>query len=114
MLARARVCLGAHVSAPKRVSPFCRRGPRVAWLAGVLPGYSIQREHRRVEHRVGHGVDRGRRRFRPAARPCGGRARPVFDALRPLCAAAPPLCVRAVLSVDDHVSPFVVADAAIH
>ncbi len=48
----ARVCLGAHVFAPKRASTFRLRGPRVVRLAGVLPGYSIQRKHRRVEHRV--------------------------------------------------------------
>jgi hypothetical protein len=53
--------------------------------AGVLLGVGVQRQHRRVEHRVGveHGL--GMRRFRPRRRAlCGGRARRVVDAARPV------------------------------
>jgi hypothetical protein len=81
---RAHVCVGVcargsvWVWAPrylrrKRASPLRRRGRRAARLAGVPPGVGVQREHRRVEHRVGHLVVRGMRRFRPrAARHRGG------------------------------------------
>ena len=66
--ARVRVGLGAPATAPNRASPFRRRGPRAARLAGVLLGVRIQREYRRVEHRRGHHVVLCTRRFRPAAR----------------------------------------------
>ncbi len=73
--ARARACvrvrLGAHASAPTHASAFRRRGPRVARLAGVPLGVGVQREHRRVEHRVCVEHGRGMRRlFGPAARTC--------------------------------------------
>jgi hypothetical protein len=68
-----RVCSGAHASAPQRSSPFRRRRPRVARLAGVPVGVGVQREHRRVEHRACHRDERGMRRlFGPAARHRGG------------------------------------------
>jgi hypothetical protein len=56
---RVRLGLGAHISAPKRASTFRRRGLRVPRLAGVHVREDVQREHRRVEHRV--GVEHGRR-----------------------------------------------------
>ena len=59
----------AHVSAPKRASPFRRCGLRAARLAGVRLGGFVQRGHRRVEHRVGHHIARCMRRFS-----AGGRA----------------------------------------
>ncbi len=65
--------------------------------AGVLQGVGVQREHRRVEHRVRHLVVLCMRRSRPGGAHYGGRARPGFGAARgPLCAAAPPIraCVR--------------------
>jgi hypothetical protein len=90
-----RVRLGARASAPKHASAFRRRGPRVARLAGVLPGVGVQREHRRVEHRRGHHVVRGMRRLSgPGGTPpqagcawrgrrCGaGRPRMLFGACR--------------------------------
>ncbi len=52
--ARVRVRFGAHASVPTRASAFRRRGSRVARLAGVLLGVGVQRQHRRVEHGVGH------------------------------------------------------------
>ena len=72
--ARACVCdlaathLRRHVRAPSR-----RRGPRVARRAGVLPGVGVQREHRRVEHRlsVEHGPGM-RRLFGPGRRATAG------------------------------------------
>jgi hypothetical protein len=67
--ARVGVRLGAHASAPTPASAFRRRGPRVVRLAGVPRGAGVQREHRRVEHRVcvEHAV--GMRRF---TWPCDG------------------------------------------
>jgi hypothetical protein len=88
---RVRVRFGAHASAPTHASAFRRRRPRAARLAGVQLGVGVQREHRRLEHRVGHHVAWGMRR------PCLGGA-PRQDALGgslvrrgPLCAAAPPM-----------------------
>ncbi len=83
--ARVCVCSGAHVSAPKRVGAFRRRGSRVVRLAGVPVGVGVQREHRRVEHRIVDGLDQCMRRFPPAActAGCGGSGRRVFDAARP-------------------------------
>jgi hypothetical protein len=72
-----------HVSVPKRASPFRRRRPRVARLAGVRFGICVQREHRRVEHRVSHHIVCGMRLFRPGgAPPQAGRARWDVDAGR--------------------------------
>ncbi len=96
--AHERVCLVARASAPNLASTFRRCGPRAVGLSGVLLGLlgvHVQREHRRVEHRVGvkHGLRM--RRFRPAARH-------VPDALGrssmrrgPLCAAPPPMRTNA-------------------
>jgi hypothetical protein len=66
--ARVRVRLGAHASVPTRASAFRRRGSRVARLAGVLLGVGVQRQHRRMEYRIGHHVVLCMRRFRPAMR----------------------------------------------
>jgi hypothetical protein len=117
-----RPCVWARVwvwvcalSVPDCASPFFRRGPLAARLAGGFLCFGIQRGHQQMEHRVGvehvrhvrardrlqrrHQLmeysasgehDPGMRRFRHAARHRGGRARPGFDAARPLCAAAPP------------------------
>ncbi len=64
MRARAHVhVLGRTCIRPERAGTFCRRRPRRGWLAGVLPSVGVQREHRRVEHRVGHYVVRGMRRL---------------------------------------------------
>jgi hypothetical protein len=95
-----RVRLGGHASGPTHASAFRRHGPREVRLAGVPVGLGVQREHRRVEHRlsVEHAVCMGRL-FGP------GGAPPRRDALGgssmrrgPLCAAAPPMrsgaCVR--------------------
>ena len=68
MCLRMHVGCGAHDFSRKRAGPFRRRGPRVARLAGVLHGDGVQREHRRVEHRVCFELLPGMRRFRPAAR----------------------------------------------
>ena len=59
----------AHVSAPKRASPFRRCGLRAARLAGVRLGVGVQRKHRRVEHRVGHLFVLGMRRFSAGGAP---------------------------------------------
>ncbi len=71
--ARVRVRLGAHASAPKHASAFCRRGPRLARCAGVHQRVGVQRGHRRVEHRVSHRLELCMRRLLGlAARPAGG------------------------------------------
>jgi hypothetical protein len=96
--ARARVCVCDRAPthpAPTHASAFRPRGPYVARLGGGLAGVrlcvGVQREHRRVEHRVGHHVVRGMRRlFGPGgAPPQAGRA-PAGCSMRrgPLCAAA--------------------------
>jgi hypothetical protein len=66
--ARACVCDRAHTySALKRMSTIRRCRPRAARLAGVrLVG--VQREHRRMEHRLCHLVVLCMRHFRPVAR----------------------------------------------
>ncbi len=94
-----RVGMGAHVSAPNRASPFCRRRRKGVWLAGVPIGVGVQRKHRRVEHRprCEHGL--GTRRYvLPAARRRRRRrrARPGsdVDVAQPLCAVAPPMRAR--------------------
>jgi hypothetical protein len=83
--ARVRVCDWACMYPRRHMrAPFRRRGPRVARLAGVRVGSSVQREHRRVEHRVGHNrVLCMRRLFGPGRRTtAAGRARRVVDAWR--------------------------------
>ncbi len=92
--ARACVRSGACVSAPNRASTFRRRGTRAARLAGVCIIVFVQREHRRVEHRVAHLVVLGMRRFRPAARHRSRGARSGLGAARHLCATAPPMRAR--------------------
>jgi hypothetical protein len=72
---RLRVYLGAPASAPKHASAFRGRRPRVARLAGAQLCVGVQREHRRVEHRVGHHVVRGMRCFRPERRATAGGTR---------------------------------------
>jgi hypothetical protein len=52
--------------------------------AGVLLGVCVQREHRRVEHRVCVEHAFGMDRSRPGGAHYGGRARPGFDAARPV------------------------------
>jgi hypothetical protein len=96
--ARMRVCLGAQLFAPNCAIVFCRRGLRVARLAGVPVGGGVQRGHRRVEHRVGYLVVGGMCRFRPAARyrRRPGRARRGFDAAPPMRTRA---CARAETSL---------------
>jgi hypothetical protein len=85
-----------HPRRPMR-APFRRRGPRAARLAGVLVCVGVvQREHRRVEHRVGHHVVLGMRLcFGPPAR---HRLRDALgeSSMRrgPLCAAGPPMRAR--------------------
>ena len=69
-----------RASATKRAGTFRRRGPRVVRLAGFPVGIGVQREHRRVEHRVVDGLDRCMRRFLPAARTAAEAV--VFDAAR--------------------------------
>ena len=66
------------------MSPFCPRGPHAAQLAGVLLGVRVQREHRRVEHRVGQQLVLGMRRFRLGRRATAGGTRSggVADAAR--------------------------------
>jgi hypothetical protein len=102
---RARACVrvrsGAHASAPAHASACCRCRPRVARRAGVPVGGGVQREHRRVEHRVSHHVVRCMRRlFGPARRATWGGTRSAGWSMRrgPLCAAGPPMrarwCVR--------------------
>ena len=78
----ARVRSGAHTSAPAHASAFRRRGPRAARLAGVPVCVGVQREHRRVEHRVDNLVVLCMRRlFGPGgAPPQAGRARRVVGA----------------------------------
>ncbi len=78
-------------------SAFRRRGPRVARLAGVLLGVVVQREHRRVEHRVGHNVGLCMRRLfgeaaRQRKRDALGR---VFDAARAVVRGGDRRCARA-------------------
>ncbi len=69
-----------RASATKRAGTFRRRGPRVVRLAGFPVGIGVQREHRRVEHRVVDGLDQCMRRFPPAARTAAEAV--VFDAAR--------------------------------
>jgi hypothetical protein len=98
------VWVWAHTYPRRNVSTFHRRGPHVVRLAGVRlsrPIVGVQREHRRVEHRVSHHVVPGTRRFRPAARHRSGRARSVLCAARPLCSVALLMCAR--ICVRTHV-----------
>ncbi len=69
-----------RASVTKRAGTFRRRGPRVVRFAGLPVGIGVQREHRRVEHRVVDGLDPCMRRFRPAARTVAEAV--VFDAAR--------------------------------
>jgi hypothetical protein len=69
-----------RASATKRAGAFRRRGSRVVRLAGFPAGIGVQRERRRVEHRVVDGLDPCMRRFRPAARTAAEAV--VFDAAR--------------------------------
>ncbi len=73
--AHARECSRTHACAPKRASPFPRRRRRVVRLVGVPLCEGVQREHRRLEHRISVNHAVGMRRSRPAARLRGGRAR---------------------------------------
>jgi hypothetical protein len=89
---RARVCVCDHGHPPGTVrSLSVGVDCRAVLLAGVPLGGGVQREHRRVEHRVcvDHAV--GTRRFRPAARQRRrpGRARRGFDAVRPVVRGGP-------------------------
>ncbi len=85
---RTRPCVRACVRALVCVCALARPHPRrrvralpaaaerrVNRLAGVLRGVGLQREHRRVEHRLRHDVVRGMRRSRPGAH--RGGLRPV-------------------------------------
>jgi hypothetical protein len=65
--------------------------------AGVLLGVGVQRQHRRVEHRISHLVVRGMRHlFGPGgAPPPAGCARPVVDAVRAVVLRGPPMRARA-------------------
>ncbi len=115
---RVRLRSGAHTSTPAHASAFCRLRPRVARLAGVPVGVGVQREHRRVEHRVCVGHGRGMRRLSGpgGARPRAGRARRVVGAKRAvvrggiagyiynihthICAAAHRRCTLACVCAD--------------
>jgi hypothetical protein len=92
--ARARSCVCAWARPQPRRACEHLMPPSTARrrLAGVPVGVGLQRKHRRVEHRLRHGLDYGMRRFRALR---GGCARPVFNAARPLCVAAPPMYVCA-------------------
>jgi hypothetical protein len=89
-----QVCLCVFVCPCRSVQALSVGCTPCDLLAGVLLGVVIQREYRCMEHRVGHNVVRGMRRFRPVARHRSGCARSVIDAARPLCAAAPPMRAR--------------------
>jgi hypothetical protein len=82
--ARVPVRLGAYASAPTHASAFRRRRPRVARLAGVRRRVGVQRQHRRVGHRVIHRVERSMcRLFGRAARHRGrDKLGAVVDAAR--------------------------------
>ncbi len=79
-------CGAARCAPPMR--PRTREGTCLRGALGVgmaaQSGVGVQRRHRRVEHRVGHHVGLGKRRFRPGGAHYGGRARPGFDAARPV------------------------------
>ena len=72
--ARACVCDWAATHPRRTVrAPSRRRGPRVARRAGVLVGDGVQREHRRVEHRLSVDHCLGMRRlFGPGRRATAG------------------------------------------
>jgi hypothetical protein len=72
--ARSCVCVRAPASAPTRASTSRRRRVSSSRLAGVFLGVGLQREHRRVEHRLRHDVVPGMRRFRPGAHRGGLRS----------------------------------------
>jgi hypothetical protein len=67
--ARVDACFGAPVSAPNRASPFRRRRPCAARCAGFLLCVGVQREHRRVEHSLGHLAVPSMRLLRPRGVP---------------------------------------------
>jgi hypothetical protein len=67
------VCGRTRISA-KCASTSSRCRASRSRLAGVPLGDSVQREHRRVEHRLCHGFDRGMRRFRPGTHRGGLRS----------------------------------------
>jgi hypothetical protein len=93
--ARSCACVGAPASAPTRASTsrFCRASR--SRRAGFPEGVGLQREHRRVEHRLRHDVVLGMRRSRPGRAPRRTALGRSLTHAQPLCAAAPPMSVRA-------------------
>ena len=94
MRARSCVCVGAPASAPTRASCSRRRQASCSLLAGVLLGFGLQREYRRVEHRFRHDVVPGMRRFRPARAPRRTALGRSSTHARPLCASPMCACMR--------------------
>jgi hypothetical protein len=96
------VCVGVPASAPTRASTSRRRQASRSRLAGVLLGVGLQREHRRVEHRLRHNVVPGKRRSRSLRRTALGRS---STHARPLCAAVPPMfaCVHVAMCIRVYV-----------
>ncbi len=94
--ARARVCACTRPHPCRRVQALPAAAERrVNRLAGVQLGVGLQREHRRVEHRLRHELVQRMRHSRPARalrRTALGRS-PTHA--RPLCSAAPPMRARA-------------------
>jgi hypothetical protein len=101
--ARARACA---IGRPRNRADTCERVPSastaVARLAGVQLGVGVQRQHRRVEHRVGHHVVLGmRRHFGPGgAPPRVGRARPGRRCGAGRCARRRHRCARVCVCAD--------------
>jgi hypothetical protein len=103
--ARARVCVGAPASAPTRASTLSRRRASRSRLAGVPVCVSLQREHRRMEHRTSHGLVLGMCRFRPARAPRRTALGRSSTHARPLCAVARPMCACAAVAM--HIRAYV-------
>jgi hypothetical protein len=87
--------LGLKPKPLNRASP-CPSASTAWWLrrAGVLLCVGVQREHRRVEHRVGVEHARGMRLSGPAARTMADALGRASVRRGPLCAAAPPMRAR--------------------
>jgi hypothetical protein len=104
--ARSSVCVRAPASAPTRASTSRRvralpaaAERRIDRRAGVPVGVDLQREHRRVEHRLRLDIVPGMRRFRPGAHRGGLRSvgrrrmRGCCARLRRRCAPAQCVCM---------------------